>query len=69
MDSSAYRFELTCPRCSTSGEAEVTLEERDRPKEVWFTIDRISKGFYASKITDSPDTSTISCSKCGDVVW
>lgn len=67
MAAVSYRLELTCPLCGTSGEAEVTLDERGRTS--WFTIDRISKGFYASSLTDTPDTSTISCSKCGEVVW
>ncbi len=69
MDALSYRLELTCVRCNTGGEAEMTLDVHEHPERLWFTIDRISKGFYASSLTDTPDTSTISCSKCNEVVW
>ena len=60
-----YQISLRCLRCKTQGVADVALVEISHTNQLDFYVDRVSKGFYVAGITNSPETTVFTCSKCG----
>ncbi|MDQ0320353.1 hypothetical protein QO002_002491 [Pararhizobium capsulatum DSM 1112] len=59
-----YQIALNCGRCGTEGIADVSQTTVEHTNKLNFNVDRVSKGFFVSKPTNSPETVKISCSKC-----
>ena len=60
-----YRIDLLCPRCGATGVADVAQIADQHTNRLDFNVDHVSKGFYVSKLTNSPATTQLRCTGCG----
>lgn len=63
-----YRIELFCLRCDASGIADVAQIDDEYTNFLDFNVDHVTKGFYVSRLTNSPATTEVRCSRCGAVI-
>ena len=63
-----YQMDLLCPRCGATGIANVAQIDDGYTNKLDFNVDHVTKGFFVSKLTNTPATTEILCTRCSMVI-